>query len=150
MRALSFPSPLGTLTAYEDGGCIVMLSFADSECAQSVTPLLQKTERELNEYFSGCRREFTLPLAPSGTEFQRGVWEALLHIPYGETASYRDIAARVGAPAACRAVGGANGKNPLPILIPCHRVIAADGTLGGYSGGLWRKEYLLELEKKHR
>ena len=113
------------------------------------TPLLIQAERELGEYFSGTRRGFDLPLAPQGTDFQRRVWRALQDIPYGQTRSYAQLAAAVGAPRACRAVGGANGRNPLPILIPCHRVIAADGRLAGFSAGLERKEALLELEGIH-
>lgn len=107
---------------------------------------LQEACRQLEEYFAGRRREFSVPLAPEGTRFQRRVWDELARIPYGETISYRELARRSGNPKASRAVGGANGRNPLPVIIPCHRVIAADGSLGGYSSGLERKRELLALE----
>jgi O-6-methylguanine DNA methyltransferase len=112
----------------------------------SRTPLLAEASRQLQQYFAGERRQFELPLNPAGTAFQKSVWRALSEIPYGETCSYRDIAQRLGQPGAMRAVGGANGANPIPIIIPCHRVIAADGSLGGFSSGLWRKQKLLVLE----
>jgi methylated-DNA-[protein]-cysteine S-methyltransferase len=102
--------------------------------------------RQLREYFAGKRVEFDLPLAPEGTAFQRGVWRQLQEIPYGETISYGELARRVGNPKASRAVGSANGANPLPIVIPCHRVIAGDGSLGGFGGGLPTKQTLLDLE----
>lgn len=108
---------------------------------------LSSVVQQLDEYFSGKRRDFELPLAPSGTEFQEKVWEALRTIPYGETISYRELARRVGNPDAARAVGLANGKNPISIIIPCHRVIMIDGSLGGYSGGIGIKEKLLALEQ---
>ncbi|MGI5986148.1 MAG: methylated-DNA--[protein]-cysteine S-methyltransferase [Clostridiales bacterium] len=104
---------------------------------------------QLNEYFSGKRKNFDLPLEPLGTEFQKKVWAALSEIPYGDTRSYKDIADRVGSPKAARAVGGANNKNPLIIVIPCHRVIGANGDLVGYGCGLDMKRFLLELEKEN-
>jgi AraC family transcriptional regulator, regulatory protein of adaptative response / methylated-DNA-[protein]-cysteine methyltransferase len=111
---------------------------------------IEKTEAELAEYFAGKRREFTVPLHPVGTPFQCAVWDQLLSIPYGETRSYQDLARAVKkSPSACRAVGQANGRNRIVILIPCHRVVNKDGSLGGYGGGLWRKRFLLELERKH-
>lgn len=106
-------------------------------------------ERELQEYFARQRRQFDLPLAPQGTPFQQRVWQALRQIPYGQTASYKQIAQTIGHPTACRAVGGANNKNPLPIFIPCHRVIGAGGSLTGYAGGLDLKQGLLALEAKY-
>lgn len=109
---------------------------------------LDQAERELSEYFLGRRKIFSVPLDPRGTEFQNAVWRELARIPYGATCSYQDIAARVNKPKACRAVGTANGRNPLSVIVPCHRVIAADGTLGGYAGGLERKSRLLRLEKE--
>lgn len=112
--------------------------------------LARQLERELTEYFEGRRREFSLPLHPCGTPFQIRVWRALLEIPYGETRSYQEIATAVGNPKACRAVGMANNKNPLPLLIPCHRVIGSSGKLTGYGGGLDKKEKLLALEKEGR
>lgn len=102
--------------------------------------------RQLNEYFEGRRKTFKLKLKPSGTEFQLAVLDALLEIPYGQTASYQEIAESIGRPKAVRAVGAANGRNPLPIVIPCHRVIGADGSLTGFGGGLPAKQYLLQLE----
>jgi methylated-DNA-[protein]-cysteine S-methyltransferase len=104
---------------------------------------------QLKAYFAGKLREFDLPLAPQGTDFQQRVWLALLRIPYGATASYGDIARAVGEPGASRAVGAANGQNPVAIIIPCHRVIGANGTLTGYGGGLPNKKFLLELEQKN-
>jgi methylated-DNA-[protein]-cysteine S-methyltransferase len=106
--------------------------------------------RQLGQYLAGHRRQFDLTLDPSGTDFQRSVWFALALIPYGETVSYADLARSVGRPKAFRAVGQANGHNPLPIVLPCHRVIASGGGLGGYGGGLRLKEQLLALEAKHR
>jgi methylated-DNA-[protein]-cysteine S-methyltransferase len=100
----------------------------------------------LKEYFDGTRRHFDLPLGPRGTEFQLRVWEALTQIPYGQTRSYRDIALAIGKPTAVRAVGAANGRNPLPIVVPCHRVIGSDGSLTGFAGGLEAKTRLLQLE----
>lgn len=111
------------------------------------TDLLKKAGEQLMEYFSGKRKTFDLPLAPSGTEFQKKVWKALCQIPYGETRSYGEIAAQIGNPKACRAVGGANNKNPIMIFIPCHRVIGADGSLVGFGGGIDAKKFMLNLEK---
>jgi methylated-DNA-[protein]-cysteine S-methyltransferase len=121
------------------------LPAQDSQWVRSeraLTPLL----RQLAEYFAGERREFELELAPSGSPFQLRVWRALRAIPYGQTASYGEIAAAVGRPGAARAVGGANNRNPIAIVVPCHRVIGANGTLTGYGGGLPRKQQLLALE----
>lgn len=109
-------------------------------------PLIREAARQLEEYFQGRRRQFELPLGLRGTPFQERVWGALRAIPYGETRSYADIARLVGAPGAARAVGQVNHANPLAIVVPCHRVIAADGTLGGYGGGLERKRFLIDLE----
>jgi AraC family transcriptional regulator, regulatory protein of adaptative response / methylated-DNA-[protein]-cysteine methyltransferase len=107
---------------------------------------LRQLKIELAEYFRGARKTFTLPLAYPGSAFQRMVWTALLDIPYGQTCSYDDLARAVGRPGACRAVGTTNGKNRIAILIPCHRVVNKNGQLGGYGGGLWRKQRLLEIE----
>ena len=143
-------SPVGTLRLAEENGAITELKFEewDGKTKKAETELLSRAERELAEYFAGQRREFTLPLAPKGTEFQRRVWEALLTIPYGETRSYGEIAALIGSPKASRAVGSANHRNPISIFIPCHRVIGADGSLTGYGGGLEAKTVLLDLEQK--
>lgn len=110
-------------------------------------PVLLETERQLREYFAGQRREFALPLDFQGTEFQRRVWSALLTIPYGQTRSYAQIAQQIGCPAAVRAVGAANGKNPLSIIAPCHRVLGSNGKLTGFAGGLETKAKLLSLER---
>lgn len=111
-------------------------------------PVLTEAERQLRDYFSGALKRFTVSLAFQGTDFQKQVWEALLTIPYGETRSYGQIAAQIGRPKAVRAVGAANGKNPLSILVPCHRVIGTNGTLTGFAGGLKEKACLLDLEDR--
>ena len=111
--------------------------------------VLKEAERQLAEYFAGERTTFDLPLAPTGTPFQRRVWDALTAIPYGETVSYGELARRIGQPTASRAVGLANGKNPISIVVPCHRVIGSSGKLVGYGGGLERKQTLLALERGH-
>jgi O-6-methylguanine DNA methyltransferase len=121
-------------------------AFPDAERVPWL-PLLDKVQLELREYFAGKRREFGLPLDLRGTEFQRAIWRAIADIPYGDTRTYSEIARRAGRPAAVRAAGGATGANPVPILVPCHRVIAAQGKLGGFSGGLDAKRRLLALEK---
>lgn len=142
-------TPIGTIVATANENAITSLDFTDEAPTQHHTdhPLLLRLETELKEYFEGKRRDFTLPLAPEGTPFQQHAWEVLGTIPYGETISYAQEAVLFGNPKATRAVANSNGKNPISILIPCHRVIATGGELGGYSGGLWRKEFLLELEK---
>ena len=111
--------------------------------------VLEKCKVQLERYFSGDLLEFDLPLAPVGTEFQQKVWTELLKIPYGETITYMDLAVRLGDPKCIRAAGTANGKNPIAIVIPCHRVIGAGNKLTGYAGGIWRKKMLLELEIKN-
>jgi methylated-DNA-[protein]-cysteine S-methyltransferase len=109
-------------------------------------PLVERARRQLDEYFEGTRQTFEIPMAPSGTPFQRRVWDALARIPFGVTVTYSDVAASVGAPNAVRAVGTANGRNPLSIVVPCHRVVGRDGTLRGYAGGEPAKAWLLEHE----
>jgi len=111
-------------------------------------PILVETERQLSQYFSGIRTEFDLPIEPNGSNFQKKVWQALRGIPFGETRSYLDLAEAVGSPNACRAVGAANGKNPLAIVVPCHRVVGANGALTGFAGGLEAKAKLLALEAR--
>lgn len=147
-RVLS--SPIGYLISSTDGISITSLDFIDSSTIidNSNHPLLLELETQLNEYFNGKRHNFTLPLDPQGTPFQKEVWKTLQTIPYGETISYAQEAKRFGNPKAVRAVANANGKNSIAILIPCHRVIASDGTIGGYSGGIEKKEFLLKLENK--
>ncbi|HQR43437.1 MAG TPA: methylated-DNA--[protein]-cysteine S-methyltransferase [Gemmatales bacterium] len=110
--------------------------------------ILEQCIEELTEYFAGVRDTFEVPLKPVGTQFQQKVWEGLLHIPYGHTWSYEQLANHIGQPTASRAVGLANGANPIAIMIPCHRVIQKSGQLGGYGGGLWRKQRLLDLEQR--
>lgn len=144
--ALECQSPLGPLSLFEEDGALVSLDFAPLAGAAQGSALLQRACAQLAEYFAGVRKAFDLPLCPLGTPFQQAAWAQLRQIPYGQTWSYAKQAAAMGRPTATRAVGGANGKNPLPILIPCHRVIAADGSLGGYSSGLKIKRALLALE----
>ena len=138
-------SPVGPLTLFAEDDFLTALVYGDYGGYDDI-PLFREARRQLDEYFDGQRQAFHLPLRPEGTEFQKKVWQVLCRIPYGQMISYRELAPRVGAPRAFQAVGQANGHNPLPILIPCHRVIAANGTLGGYSGGLERKRFLLHLE----
>lgn len=153
---IEYSSPIGTLTLVADQGSLKHIYFEGRSTMSDDYPLiyscdnhyvLQKTARQLDEYFSETRTEFDLPIQPDGTAFQKSVWNALQRIPYGETISYMTLAQNIENPKAMRAVGGANGKNPIPIIIPCHRVIAADGSLGGFSGGLDNKIRLLEIEK---
>jgi len=113
------------------------------------TQLIKRTATEIEEYFAGRRKSFDIPLSMSGTDFQRSVWKALQTIPFGETRSYKDIAVQIGNPKACRAVGMANNKNPVAIIVPCHRVIGHDGSMTGYAGGIDVKEYLLNVEKRN-
>lgn len=150
-HCMMIPSVLGKLLLEEEDGKIVRLLFEcdiPANVKQSDTPTLQKAAQELSEYFAGNRKEFDIPLNPKGTDFQKSVWNALRTIPYGKTMSYGQVAAQIGNPKASRAVGMANNKNPIPILIPCHRVIGANGKLVGYGGGIWIKQKLLELEQK--
>jgi len=139
-------SPVGPLTIEEQDGAITHLLFGLCDETGERTPVLKAAEHQLAEYFEGKRRKFDLPLNPSGTEFQKKVWAALGEIPYGETRSYGDIARAVGREKAFRAVGMANHNNPISIIIPCHRVIGADGSMTGYGGGLEIKRFLLRLE----
>lgn len=146
-------SPIGMLAAAEDGVGISDLFLCGrdvpKEFREETTPLLQETVRQLVEYFDGKRKEFSLPLSLRGTRFQLADWKALRAIPYGETRSYRQIAEQIGCPKGFRAVGMANHNNPVMIVVPCHRVVAADGSLGGYACGLDAKRFLLELEQAH-
>lgn len=153
MRYRYLPSPLGDLLLAGDDRGLQAIGFAAGKGKVEpaadwhlVTDSFADAAAQLDAYFAGTRRRFELQLCPSGTAFQLAVLDALAAIPYGETRSYREIAAVIGRPAAVRAVGAANGRNPLPIVIPCHRVIGADGSLTGYAGGLEWKRYLLDLE----
>lgn len=151
MNTYNFSSPVGTLCVTEENGAIVGLHI-DNNAELSLTcrnELIKETARELSEYFSGTRTSFDLPLNPSGTGFQESVWEQLRLIPYGQTRSYGDIAKAVGNPKAARAVGHANNQNHIIIIIPCHRVIGADGSLVGFGCGIEVKQFLLDLEARH-
>jgi len=147
MPRLVCDSPLGRLTLFEEDGALSVLDFGGKKSAGEPTRLLLQAKRQLDAYFAGKRHDFSLPLAPRGSTFERRVWQLMTEIPYGETRSYGELAQTLGA--APRAVGQACGRNPLPILIPCHRVLAAGGALGGYSGGagVETKRRLLILEK---
>lgn len=150
MSAITIRTPIGDMLAKANKSGVYLLEFADDgETANSDNPTLLRLATELKEYFEGKRREFTVPLAPVGTAFQTSVWQTLMQIPYGKTVSYAAEAAMLGRPSAVRAVANANGRNPISIIIPCHRVIASGGGIGGYSGGVWRKEFLLALEAKN-
>ena len=147
-------SPIGQLLLAGSADALQVIGFPHGDKARRADigwerydEPFKKTARQLNEYFAGERREFELE--PDGTTFQVEVLEALRGIPYGETCTYRDIAVAVGRPKAVRAVGNANGRNPLPIVIPCHRVIGSDGSLTGFGGGIEVKRYLLDLEQQH-
>ena len=156
-------SPVGRLIVCATGEAVCLLEFNDRRALETQFATLRKRlgcaivpgengpirklKAELSRYFAGRLRRFTVPIVYPGTEFQRAVWEGLLEIPYGRTVSYDQVAAAIGRPGAHRAVGTANGKNRIAIVIPCHRVVNKDGKLGGYGGGLWRKEFLLGLEQ---
>lgn len=149
---LVIDSPIGPLRLVAAAGALTAIEFSPfHDHLDEVTddePVLLQAAAQLAQYFAGERTEFELPLAPKGTAFQQRVWAELRKIGYGETASYGDIAHRLGLTnAASRAVGTANGRNPIPIVVPCHRVIGADGSLTGYAGGIERKRVLLELER---
>jgi methylated-DNA-[protein]-cysteine S-methyltransferase len=146
-------SPIGTLLLVGDGRALRRLHMQGGRTAIRVRPewerageAFARVEAQLAEYFDGCRTAFDVPLELAGSPFQRRVWSALQEIPYGETVSYGELARRVGAPSAARAVGVANRENPVAVIVPCHRVIGADGSLTGFGGGLERKRRLLELE----
>ncbi len=146
----SYNSPLGFLNLKSDGQFITEISFSESELQeQNDCAVILQCKQQLEDYFSGKSIEFDLPLNPKGTEFQQKVWNELIKIPYGETITYMELAVRLGDAKAVRAVGTANGRNPIAIVIPCHRVIGAGNKLTGYAGGIWRKKILLELEMKH-
>lgn len=152
MNTVIHPSSVGPLTLVSDDGALIACEFEGRTAPRSTwhqdgpDAVLDQARRELDAFFAGTLREFSVPVAPRGTEFQRRVWRALRTIPYGETTSYGAIANRIGAPEAVRAVGAANGANPIAIIIPCHRVIGANGSLTGFGGGLERKRFLLDLE----
>ncbi|MEX1197939.1 MAG: methylated-DNA--[protein]-cysteine S-methyltransferase [Pseudohongiellaceae bacterium] len=149
-------SPVGSLLLAGDGQALLRIGFPTGKTALKPgsdwlrrNGLFRESIAQLKAYFAGELQRFNLPLAPQGTPFQQQVWHALREIPYGETRSYGDIARRIGKPAASRAVGAANGLNPIPIIIPCHRVIGSSGQLVGFGGGLPTKKKLLMLEQSH-
>ena len=154
--SVTIDSPVGPITVRVDAaGALTSVLFADPDpdrdlepdrAARDSTPAAERAAEQLRQYFAGQRTDFDLPLAPVGSPFQLRVWTALREIPYGETESYGHLALRIGQPTASRAVGLANGRNPIAIVVPCHRVIGASGTLTGYAGGLERKRWLLDLE----
>ena len=155
MKYRYIKSPIGLLLLAGDDEGLKFVGFPEGKGQVQPQPEWKKDDRafkdvkkQLDEYFAGKRKTFDLKLAPSGTAFQREVLTALQQIPYGETRSYQDIASGVGRPRAVRAVGAANGRNPLPIIIPCHRVIGANGSLTGFGGGLPVKQFLLDLERR--
>jgi AraC family transcriptional regulator of adaptative response/methylated-DNA-[protein]-cysteine methyltransferase len=161
-----FETPLGTMAAVGDEESLYALEFDDRggrrgdierllartgrDVRPGSTPVTDSIRRELAEYFAGTRASFETPVSPLGTDFERSVWRTLRGVPYGETRSYKDLAVALGRPTATRAVGRANGANPLPIVVPCHRIIGSDGNLCGYGGQLWRKQWLLEHERRTR
>ncbi|MBQ3691859.1 MAG: methylated-DNA--[Clostridia bacterium] len=145
-----FESPIGCIAVEDNLREITAVRFLKAKKAENFTEpseLATLAKKQLDEYFSGRRKSFDLPVLMSGTDFQKKVWTELLNIQYGEVCSYKDIAVRIGNPNACRAVGSANNRNNIPIIIPCHRVIGAGGKLVGYSDGLEIKRFLIELEK---
>ncbi len=146
-----YKTPVGKLCIGEENSVITRVTWSKipQEYILEETELMLQCKKQLEEYFAGKRKTFDLPLAPKGTEFQQKVWKALTEIPYGETRTYGEIAAAIGNPKAARAVGMANNKNPIGIIIPCHRVVGANGKLVGYAGGMEKKEFLLELERNN-
>jgi len=147
MAKTDIKTPLGIARIEGDENGISAISVLDQGEVSAVIPMiLQETVSQLNDYFEGKRNDFTFKLNPKGTEFQQKVWKGLLGIPFGKTMSYLELSKKLGDVKAIRAVASANGKNPLWIVVPCHRVIGTDGSLTGYAGGLWRKKWLLEHE----
>ena len=148
MKTVFINTPLGftEIQGDENGISKIHVMNEDVEISTKIPEELKEAVLQLQDYFDGKRTTFTFPLNPSGTDFQKKVWDELLHIPFGKTCSYLDLSKKLGDVKAIRAVASANGKNPLWIVIPCHRVIGSDGSLTGYAGGLWRKKWLLEHE----
>jgi len=165
LTAAWIETPLGPMLAIASDAGLELLEFVERRALETELrelrrtlagaivpgdhPVLRQTAEQLGQYFAGTRKTFDLPLNQRGSEFQRAAWRALCEIPYGETRSYSDMAKRVGSPGAVRAIGRVNGQNRLAIVVPCHRVIRADGSLCGYGGGRWRKQWLLDHEKSH-
>lgn len=151
MNTAIISTPVGLLEITEDNNAIIKLSYIYEENIKKEinSYYLNKSIAQINEYFEGKRTSFDLKLNPEGTDFQIDVWKEVQKIPYGKTKTYLEIAKAIGDPGAARAVGNANNKNPIPILIPCHRVVEANGNLTGYAGGIKRKDWLLHHELKH-
>lgn len=151
METVCIKTPLGitTIIGNENGVSVIFVSD-EGEVSNEIPMILQEAVSQLNDYFEGNRTDFNFKLNPKGTEFQQKVWKALLNIPYGKTRTYLEQSKILGDVKAIRAVASANGKNPLWIVVPCHRVIGTDGSLTGYAGGLWRKKWLLEHESSSR
>jgi methylated-DNA-[protein]-cysteine S-methyltransferase len=150
MHETTYMSPVGPLQLVADDDALLQLNFAETagdRHDEAASPVLAAACAQLDEYFAGTRTTFDIPLRLQGSPWEQRVWEALLTVGYGETVSYGEIAAQVGAPSSARAVGAANGRNPVAIVVPCHRVIGASGKLTGYGGGLERKSTLLDLER---
>ena len=154
-RFARLSTPLGPMLAVAQDAALVALDFADAKYAPAIDPAwiedpawppLRDCAAQVADYFAGERGRFDLPLAPRGTPFQRRVWREIAGVPYGETITYAELARRAGSPGSARAAGAATGRNPLALVVPCHRIVAADGSLTGYAGGLGRKARLLELE----
>lgn len=150
LSKLTIKAPIGLLEITATDEAIVGVKLANHGENVEANDLAQKCKAELEEYFAGKRKNFDLPLAGEGTDFQKQVWERLQRIPYGQTRTYGEIAKMMGKPKASRAIGMANHNNPILILVPCHRVIGADGSLTGYAAGIEAKKYLLEFEKKNK
>jgi methylated-DNA-[protein]-cysteine S-methyltransferase len=148
LESTSLKTPLGIVTIQGDMNGITAISIAETSktLIKEIPSSLQKCVVQLQEYFDGNRNRFDIALNPQGTDFQKRVWQALLEIPFGKTTSYLELSKKLGNAKTVRAVAAANGKNPLWIIIPCHRVIGTDGSLTGYAGGLWRKKWLLNHE----
>jgi len=148
METAIIRTPLGAcaITGDEIGVSIIHVLDAETPVTKKIPAALKEAVSQIDEYFSGKRTTFTFPINPAGTDFQKAVWQELLKIPFGKTLSYMDITKKLGDVKAIRAVASANGKNPLWIVVPCHRVVGSDGSLTGYAGGLWRKKWLLEHE----
>lgn len=151
MQTAFINSPLGIVSIVGDENGISAISVFSNGCVSETIPIqLQEAVNQLNDYFAGNRKVFDFKINPQGTDFQQKVWQELLNIPFGKTMSYLDLSKKLGDVKAIRAVASANGKNPLWIVIPCHRVIGTDGSLTGYAGGLWRKKWLLEHESPNQ
>lgn len=152
---MRFETPLGPMLALAEDAALINVDFTNAKYARAIepgwredphSPLLRECARQASEYFAGRRRSFDLALAPRGTDFQRRVWNEIARIPYGETVTYAELAKRSGAPGSARSAGAATGRNPLAIVVPCHRVVGSGGALTGYAGGIDRKARLLALE----